>query len=303
MSNPFHLPGTGRPGGPLDPYRRPDHEHLYLPVGGSNIAFEHFVHQIGTGEDLIADGRFVVVTGSEGCGKTSLINRCAAWLRRRSDDSRTRCVVLSLTDVARPSESMATRTQIVIRATLDELEDRDLVSREERRHLLERSDEPDLFYRQLRKVLHDVILLVLLPPSDDLVVELEQYAKLTRGPIVFFAESAYTESVRHQWQRIAAAARGPEPILCEVGPLAGDDAWAFVRSRLGEHPEGLFPTLSEETVRLVVQARRFSVGELQNLLYTLYAEINQQQRSALAPAAPELTYNDITDFYFRRAVT
>ncbi|MEV3870318.1 hypothetical protein [Streptomyces sp. NPDC049906] len=96
--NPFGVPvsyerGPGHPGlvrweadAPLTPWWIRGHADLWVPVDHTEVLFKRFVEQ-GPDPVVLADtsnhGHVVVVSGSGGTGKTSLLNRCVDDLARR----------------------------------------------------------------------------------------------------------------------------------------------------------------------------------------------------------------------------
>ncbi|MGX2998227.1 ATP-binding protein [Streptomyces sp. JNUCC 64] len=95
--NPFGVPVTyerpGHPGlvrweadAPLTPWWIRGHADLWVPVDHTEVLFKRFVER-GPDPVVLSDsrnhGHVVVVSGAEGTGKTSLINRCVDDLARR----------------------------------------------------------------------------------------------------------------------------------------------------------------------------------------------------------------------------
>lgn len=85
------LPGGGNLPGLVD-YRRPlcalsvpAHIHRYLKIDSFQERLEAFQAEFSDAADWTAKGHMVVVTGDRGFGKTSLIQRCAAWLEEQAE--------------------------------------------------------------------------------------------------------------------------------------------------------------------------------------------------------------------------
>ncbi|MFJ8959050.1 hypothetical protein ACIRG5_06635 [Lentzea sp. NPDC102401] len=305
--NPYLVPLGGDGPGPLRPHDDPTHEDFYVPVDHTLAAFDQFKASIGDAAKIRDKGRLVVALGWDGCGKSSLLNRCATHLKSvlRQDDGQ--CLVLSFTDACRDSDSVEEREKAVYQCLIDELDDRGMLAQKHREKLEEYA--PKLKYRYLaNRVLGDTAVVILLPRIE-LEQEVESYAHWTHRNLVFLAESRQVEAVRAHWPKIksASAEQGTVPIQLEVGKLEPEDGWAFVQARNGHRTDGDdYPFVSRETIRAVIAAKEFSIGELHNLLFRLFEEI-LAERANSGPLGcgltGEVTYSTITDFYFRRGTT
>ena len=294
--NPYLVPGMeGRPLAPLCPFQVDEHEDYYVPVDHCQQAFEEFQELIG---DVAAQGGLVVTTGQRGCGKTSLINRCANWLSGQLDKAQ----IISLVDESSPTDPIEYRLRHVFSCVLDDVRSRQLLDADQLKGLEDRTDNLELGYRQLSSLLDPgTVLIILLPHSEDLTKEIAHYARFTRPRLVFFAESSYPDNVDRRWKDIAEACR-VTPLLLRVGPLSEGDGWRFARARQERselHPDaGVYRRVSEETMQRVT-ALPMSIGQLQNLLHGVYEE---QRRDPPADDALELSYEEITDYFFRRSM-
>jgi energy-coupling factor transporter ATP-binding protein EcfA2 len=299
--NPYLLPGTAnRPHAPLCPFETTEHEKYYVPVDNTQVAFERFREEIGDAESLRQEGRLVVATGQQGCGKTSLINRCATWLAEALPHGE----IISLVDESSASDPIEHRLTLVYECLLADLAERRVLTTEQLQELAERRDNLELGYRTLSSRLDalesDLVLIVVLPPSEDLVREIEHYARFARRKILFFAESSYVDYVDRHWAQIRRACRA-EPVLLKVGPLEDGDGWLFAQSRQELHPDaGVYPKVSEETMlRVTTRGYPTSIGQLQTLLHGVYEDLRRRSPEDLALRSPELSYEEITDYFFR----
>ncbi|WDZ83387.1 hypothetical protein [Micromonospora cathayae] len=284
-TNPFATPMTLRPLAPLDPLRYPYHLSCYVPVGDTEVAFDQFRTTIGAPEDLRLDGRMVVVSGPGGCGKTSLINRCAQWLTEGSGTGDLHPVVLDLRRVGQPRQPTAER--------MAEVWDYALYSLESQRLLV---GEPDALrgrtaaYSLLRSILvPDVLVVALLPPME-LPAEMVRYARQPTPQVVFFMENSSDQ--RHTLGRDAAT----PPIDLAVRGVTEREAERFVHERLGQTAEPL-PRIAPGVIAQYVSLRKHvSVGELQRLLFGVYQE-------ALEAAVPpdEITFDHLARYFLRVA--
>jgi len=301
--NPYLVPGLeAGPEGPLCPFRRPEHERYYVPLDNTQQAFEQFQEQIGDLRGLRDEGRLIMVSGQRGCGKTALINRCATWLRDGLDNLGIQGMIFSLTQEGLENQPIQRRMNHVFQCVVDDLWQRELLSKEDHiRGLKERRDDLDLAYRYLSGVLDDdIVTIVLLPPSADLVREVEGYAKYARKHIVFFVESSFVDSMERSWPDICTASR-VSPILLEVGPLRERDGWLFAQARQEHHPiaDEMFPRVSEKTMQRVTDGWETSVGQLQALLFGVYRERSNRPGPEITVTSDEVTYADITSYHFR----
>lgn len=301
--NPYLVPGLeATPNGPLCPFHTPEHERYYVPVDSTKEAFEQFQAQIGDLRGLGDEGRLVVVAGQHGCGKTALINRCATWLRDSLADLDINCEISSLTQECLTNEPIQHRMDHVFQCVVDDLLKREQLSEEDRvRALKERRDGIDIAYRFLSSALdsNNVVTIVLLPPSEDLVKEVERYAQYARKSIVFFAESSFVRAIEMSWPAIHSAGRVP-PIRLEVGPLRERDGWLFAEARQEYHPNvTTFRKVSEATMRRVTDGWNTSIGQLQALLFGVYRELNNLLGPEGMVVSDEVTYSEITNYWFK----
>lgn len=303
--NPYHVPGMRSRIGPLCPYTHPEHENFYVPVDHTEKAFEVFKKALGDDPSALrAEGRLTVALGWDGCGKTSLLNRCANWVKA---ELRQGCHIVSLVDAARDSDPREVRENRVFKLLVHELFARDLIDPKQREDLTEALDKGDLdfgYFYASRYVLKpkNVVLVVLLPRTE-IPLEVESYAKRAYPNLVFLAESRKVEAVGSYWPRIESAHDSSTPIRLEVGTLAQGDGWAFVQARKGDRTDAPdYPYVSEETIRRVTVARKLSIGELHKLLYGTYQELLEQIKDSGSVGSPmgEVTLLDLMEFHFRR---
>lgn len=300
--NPYLVPGLeARPDGPLCPFHVPDHERYYVPVDNTQEAFEQFQEQMGDLLGLRDEGRLVVVSGQRGCGKTALINRCASWLRDTLGPRAIEGKILPLTQECLDSQSIKRRMNHVFQCVVDDLWRHKRLSKEDHiRGLKEQRDDLGIAYRYLSSVLDDdLVTIVLLPPSEDLVKEVSEYAKYARKNIVFFVESSYVNYMENFWPSIREASRMP-PIRLDVGLLGERDGWRFAQARQEHYSDAeTFRRVSETTMLRVTEDWKTSIGQLQALLFGVYRELNDESSLAGKVISDEVTYGEITNYYFR----
>ncbi|MER7458256.1 hypothetical protein [Micromonospora sp. NPDC126480] len=290
--NPFALPGLMRDVDPLNPVRNEGHLSLYVPVDNTERAFEEFCRQFADPSYLRDDGRLVLTAGGRGCGKTSLINRCAHWLQQQLRAANLIGEVIDVTKEAQDNESMADRRAKACKALLDKLYERKVFASKlayEHRH------SPDDALSMLPTCLApDRVLIVLLPPSEDLTEELVQYTADARRRMVFFAETSYDLPDEHR-RRMDRAGALP-PVHLRVGRLNPTDAGIFARERLSSVPPGALPPVADTALDEFTSHRLVPIGEIQRLLYGLYEQLRVQN-----DRPEEVTFHHIVHHFLRTA--
>jgi hypothetical protein len=71
---------------PLCPLRTPAHINRYLEIDSFQERLAAFQAEFGDAVDWTTRGHLVIVTGDRGFGKTSLIQRCTAWVREQAEN-------------------------------------------------------------------------------------------------------------------------------------------------------------------------------------------------------------------------
>ncbi|MFD1151386.1 hypothetical protein [Saccharothrix hoggarensis] len=272
--NPFPLPGwEGTPMRPLRPWDRQAHRSYYVPVDGTEAAFQEFCRQMDDLGGLLEYGRLALVTGESGCGKTALVNRCADWVVLELDRLGLRGVVLDLTGCLPTDKALSVdqRTVEVCDQLVDLLVDRDALRPDAVSRLEDAREVPRRVFPRLGRALReDVALVVLLPSPNELVDEVIRYARVfSSAKVLFLMESAYLGR-----DEVADVVRRLEswvpPITLSVGPLDPGDAQRFAEDRLARNADaGRFPRLSEDAIELVEKHCQ-SVAMLQRFLHGTY---------------------------------
>jgi hypothetical protein len=203
-------------------------------------------------------------------------------------------VVINLRPEVWPAQETAERMASVCRRLTDHLT--------ANQHLRNSADfrayreSPNEAYPNLGDYLADDIVVIALLPQSELVAELEQYAKLSRARLVFLAElsdSHHEDNLRKAVQVPAFRA----PILLNVGLLDDGHGEVFVRDRFRRSADtASLPRLEPSTLERMTTPRRISIHELQTLLFEVYEEV-----LALQPPPSEVTWEYISDFYWRTA--
>ncbi|MEV4624488.1 hypothetical protein AB0J74_37995 [Asanoa sp. NPDC049573] len=272
--NPFLVPGCVNARTPLNPGVHGTHED-YADVDHTERQFVAFQEDFEKGDGVLRDGRLVVVSGPYGSGKTALVNRCVKWLDAKVRKGNRHPVVVDLRRDRLDRGEVTKRIKFIAGRLVDDLRTRGLL--EIGGEVAQRIDEPDRMFPILSQVLgENTFLVILLPPSGDLVGELIEYARFARGKLLFFAETAYWGSLRERRGEFHTAGGAP-PLFLELGPLAagdGDTFWEFRLERFrayGTWPHGDGPPrVAENKLKSLVSQRPMSIGELQLVLHALW---------------------------------
>lgn len=296
--NPFAIPGADALAAPpLCPWEEGanEHETYYVAIDDTASAFARFSTELANSGDLARFGWFVLVTGGEGCGKTSLINRCVTALRERLG---TRKVNTTIVDTTRAlaAASIEERMEWACQSVIDSPDVMDLLPPKQAATMAECCDDPPRFYRLLSNTLQamrDRVIIILLPPSE-LTKEVQQYVNLCFGKIVFFAESSLDEVPRD-----VEVPREVRMTRLAVHPLQSGDGRRFASARV-EGQNGTGPQVDTEAAEMMVAARLdgpgTSIGGLQTLLYGAYMDALQQPD----PDQVVISYEYLTEYVARR---
>lgn len=317
--NPYHIPGLENPYAPLCPYLNKDHHTFYVPVDDTEKEFIRFQNTMNSAGRLSGRGRLVVVTGESGCGKTSLINRCAAWLRDELVNAKLTGEILTLTDSGSLDQSIMLRMEQVLTDLVDNLSNEqswvdavhiDLLKKRIK-EIEELKDTSDRQSRHVAKVngvykyLNDAlptgrIAIILLPPSSRLVDEIRYYAGFAKHPrIVFFAETDHVQDAERMWQTIPTNDLMTSTLL-KVGPLNAGDSWTYAHARQGStSADTNFPTVSEETMHSVTSAGVRSIRWLHKLLHGVYEELALQNTPEGLIPYREVSLDHIGGYFLR----
>ena len=287
--NPF--PGLG----PLCPWESPEHTNHYAEVNHSTPAFEKFQKALADGTKLMHRGMVVLTAGGSGCGKTSLMHRCAAWLMSAPPAGH-QVRIVDLTREGRSGWGCEQRIRHLFDRLADELES--LFDGDALRILDERRGNPDRIAPALSKVLRaNSEIAVVLLPSSEVPDEIVRLAGLTDRHMLLLAETSFADVAGTCARKLGPASATPVPQL-HVGELTVEDGWRYVSHHFARHGGGPWPDVTEDTMRALVEKRgRMSVKELQMLLHGKYQEIADSGQAD----GPALTFEDFSEYYFRTA--
>jgi hypothetical protein len=246
--NKFVVPGCeDNPEQALCPWgeNQEHHEEHYRDVGGMKLAYRQFVERVKEPRSINRNGRVVVVTGPERCGKTSLINRCAHWVKTSQESQGITGFVLDLTGTCSPGMTVEQRTRLVCKGLAHKLRKLKLPEQIDN-EVRPRLDDPDMLdtvFYALEDVHHHrnhEILIVLLPSleADTEEVEISHYSRVVKPGTIIMVEYATVQAIPQQ-------TRASSPIRLGLDYLGRGEAHRLVRRR----PDGSVPTGANPEVR------------------------------------------------------
>ncbi|ROO88909.1 hypothetical protein EDD29_6594 [Actinocorallia herbida] len=294
MTNPFVVPGGVLGGhGPLRPWEIAEQDDYYAPVDNTQCSFEEFKTALGGGASLAAKGRTVLVSGGGGCGKTSLMHRCAHWLKQSGGPKAT---IFDLTEDGLDGADTPSRIRHVCGRLVDELELDGSLDEVPLTGLQERRDDPSKAFPYLSKIFQKSqrAAVVLLPPSE-VFEEVARYAELARKNILLLAETSYP-TVADTCRARLGPGTASQVLVLEVGMLHPGDGWRLVADRYARAGAEL-PEISEDTMltfmeKRIAGTRGTTIHELQMVLQEVFEEAAGKER---------LDYADFADYYLRKA--
>jgi hypothetical protein len=207
---------------PLRPLRNQGvDEARYLRIDSSHQRYEEFVKAFPDSAGWVAKGHMVIVTGEKGYGKTSLIQRCACWLKSVAErQGNLRVVVADLSDEWwGKGATEDARLKMTLSSMLDALGDE--IEEAERQQIDNRTEMWEKF-RDLGHILaarqrtggkRPPLVLVVLTQGYPKPAEIEKYYQFARPGLVFFAEVYQREHINRvrqmisEWSRSEVTAR------------------------------------------------------------------------------------------------
>jgi hypothetical protein len=247
---------------PLRPHRVPGDEVYIVDIDHTGDCLETFEREV-TLDAVRLDGGLVLACGEAGSGKTTLLHRCVKRMQIRAEAEARGCrlLVVDLGKQRPTPPSIGVRTQTLYRSVVKSLQAKPqrVLEPERLEELLGEvippgtsPDEPLPSDAYLRLSLYldslaeewseprraDVVLVILLPPFQELPAEIEFYQGQLVPRLLFLGETRNTDPPR----------TGRETVLT-IDPITEADVWEVAEQRLSmEHPVDFPPYTTREDV-------------------------------------------------------
>jgi energy-coupling factor transporter ATP-binding protein EcfA2 len=280
-------------------------QRRYLHIDDSQRMYEAFLGKLAHPAELVTSrGHVVVVTGDRGCGKTSLIQRCACWLRDQTNDT-LEPVIVDLTDRQWEDDSSPVRLSRSFNRVVSELGP--YLSQEDVTRLSSMAGDVDEAYEFLSHRLAAgraeaggqvrPLAIVVLLPCYSTVDEVVRYCALAGPGMVFFAE------IFNPGDAVACAGRlNSRPTArrdvhyLSVGKLRAGDARLVIEEirRTEDIVADIPDDVLDEYFERPITAYGLSVLEMSKLVYGVL-------RSAHVESAPHVTASHVARYYQEQA--
>lgn len=283
---------------PLRPLSEPAHAARYLAVDSSQERFREFTAAFADPVSWAAKGHLIAVTGDRGFGKTSLIQRCAAWLHD-VNQSCCRVIVVDLSDERWPPlETEEKRVALTFAWLIDGL--RGVLQQSEVTRIMEHSEISESF-RDLERVLANQlapdgtplpVVSVILLPGNPRPMEVARYYDLARKGMFFFAELFDKDDIddfiraKPTFNRI-----GVDTHHLSLGVLKPGDATLlmdWIKRQGGNLPS--VPTAIKDHFDGLVDEHKIGISELAKLAWGTLSV-------AVSEAAAQVTHEHINRYY------
>lgn len=280
--NPFGIPVGARShqDRPLCPWLEAEHEARYVDVDDTEEAFRRFRAALTEPGEVRRSGWFVSVTGPDGCGKTSVINRCAHWLTGALKRAGVEAHIYDFTFEG-TGRTMDKRIEIVCDRLVSKAINEGHVAAHVADQLLKYADDLSKAASPLSDYIGDDTALILLMPPTDLAEEMRRYWAATRRKLIIFTESSYEDVAEACAQDLGESSQA-DVIHLRVGPLESGNGRAFSEARMRAADVGrLYPALDPDAPDNMIEARLgvqgTSIRFIQKLLFGVYEELRGQE--------------------------
>ncbi|MFC6085883.1 hypothetical protein [Sphaerisporangium aureirubrum] len=280
--NPFGFPDRPRRVNdtPLRPWEKKNDGKWYVDIDDTETAFGEF-QETFTRNGAVRQGHLVVATGGTGQGKTSLINRCVAWLQDHAAGDSS----LQVFDFSGGSSGLTVAEQEInfYQRLIGRLKRPLRLTEHQVESLL--ASEVQTGFDTLSELLPDIqgVALVLAPPLTN-VAQVEMYAKLIRSDMIFFTEGQDDDIIKS----CARRSRSQDNVIrIQAGELKPDDPQLFVQERTSRQigDEDSFPDIPPEVVTAMMKKVRpeiVSIRKLQLTLHTLCEHVVADNRDMVS---------------------
>ncbi|GLY85898.1 hypothetical protein [Actinoallomurus iriomotensis] len=256
-------------------------------AGESYELFRTALNGVGT---LQQTGLFVAVGGPTGCGKTSLVNRCAVWAQRHLEDKGVKTLPLNFSGLERDGQTIDRRVHKVGTRMYRAVSRNQQLVEGDLPPIDWSADLEELTFTLSTTMKPETALIVVAPPAER-SSEVAEYWAATHRKMLVFSESA-DESLqrrKNEWKINEVA----QPIYLRTGPLRPGDGAVFRNARI--NVPGLkktFPDLAPDAIDALTGGQELSIGFVQTLLWKIY----EHYKSNPWPTGDIVTLDDLTSF-------
>lgn len=281
----------------LCPWKTSSDSSYFANVDGTKRAFDEYV-DLANQNVHRAGGSFHLAFGPEGCGKSSLLNRCVAYLKSVNDKNSTIIVDVS-NDIhaAIPAAQKAEEAWLIIK---DELALHKPALTDQQ--INEINKEGTTFVssiRRLQKYLEENgSSLVVILPQIELVQEFSSYFSLMKDGVALFAETTSSEIEQHCKHAYGSQSKTPVQIM-KLSPLQVEDGRTFVSNRLSQRTEKC-PEISAEAIDQMMETRisggiGASIRELHLVCEAVYQNMLDKEKTSA-------NYADFSEHYVKNGI-
>ncbi|MFB9832698.1 hypothetical protein [Actinoallomurus acaciae] len=260
-------------------------------AGESYELFQTALTGVGTLQNA---GLFVAVGGPTGCGKTSLVNRCATWAQKRLEAKGAKTLLLNFSGLERDGQTIDRRVRKVGTRMYQEISRNQMFVKGDLPQIDRKIDLEELTWTLSNAMKPETALIVVAPPAER-SSEVAQYWAATQRRMLLFSESS-DESLQRRCENEWKINEVAQPVYLKTGPLRTGDGTVFRDARI--NVPGLketFPDLDPDAIDELTGGQELSIGFVQTLLWKIY----EHYKSNPWPTGDTVRLDDLTSFIKR----
>ena len=303
MTNHFTLSdATFQSSKALCPWKDEGDEAYFADVDGTQKAFEEYA-DLAKRQVHFANGSFHITVGPEGCGKTSLINRCAAHFRgvnNSASDQEQATIIIDVSKDVPASVAVRDKAEEVWQIVLDDLADHvPTLTKVQVEAITKEGISFSSSLRQLSRCLAtNGSSLAIILPSIEIDKEVDAYFDLVKSNVALFAETT-DERVAEYCSRVYGSKSDATAQVMRLKPLSVDDGRTFVANRLTGRTDDC-PNIDAKVIDQMMAMRvgkgtSTNIRELHLVCEAVYENVLQKGKNAVL-------YEDFSDLYLMKAM-